>query len=619
VRIEEYFAYDPLRPGQRDLAVRVMESCVRGGLLLAEARSGFGKTAAVLAGAIAAADQTGCRVVYTCRTKRQITRVIEELAALQGRRTLEAAHLTSKFDYCLLKDTSSAKVKQASFGWFCGFNTSNNLCSYFLNVPLKPAEVGEAVEQISKSVPEQGALLSRSAALHVCPYELARLAAARGQTVVVPYNYVFGRGSALVEAGIEPRRTILVIDEAHNIRDFLTSSLSSRLLPGALANAIDEAKTLQMERAGKSLAALQTYLGEPSGPEWRIDRQSLLDRISRERGETWLQDLTFELSSCAGAAWAAVAYGRRMPDMILKVAEFLERLLTGAGDASLAAEDGALMMVPANPVAGLPDALRGFRSTVLVSATMNPIDVFVRSLGIDQVPLEVYRASEGPVGVVKTILDTGVTTRYSLRGPEMSARISEKVGAVVAAAREGVGIFLPSYAMMAPIEERLRRRFADRNIVCEARGMSAGEASATIHSYKSVAGSVLLGVQGGRFSEGEDFGGDSMEAVVVVGLALPPPSPELFEQYARLKMVGERSSYMMLSLLPAVRKAFQSAGRHLRSPEKRGMVFLLDKRFDQRPVRDLMPPWMRADVTAGDFTPAQIQSLVRDFQGGAGS
>ncbi len=67
-----------------------------------------------------------------------------------------------------------------------------------------------------------------------------------------------------------------------------------------------------------------------------------------------------------------------------------------------------------------------------------------------------------------------------------------------------------------------------------------------------------------------------MGAVFVVGLSLPPPTPMLYAEYACLKMSGEPDSFLMLSRLPALRKAFQAAGRHVRRPGKRALVFLLE-------------------------------------------
>ena len=67
------------------------------------------------------------------------------------------------------------------------------------------------------------------------------------------------------------------------------------------------------------------------------------------------------------------------------------------------------------------------------------------------------------------------------------------------------------------------------------------------------------------------------------------------------------------SLLPAVRKAIQSAGRHIRSPDKRGMVFLMDSRFNQPEILQMIPEWLKKDTRVGDFGPQEIETMVRDF------
>jgi DNA excision repair protein ERCC-2 len=147
----------------------------------------------------------------------------------------------------------------------------------------------------------------------------------------------------------------------------------------------------------------------------------------------------------------------------------------------------------------------------------------------------------------------------------------------------------------------------------EAPGLSNQDAADIFESFNTVQGSVLLAVQGGRFSEGEDFGEDSMGTVVVVGLALPPPSPMLYAEYACLKRAGEPDAYLMLSRLPALRKAFQAAGRHIRRPGKKGFVLLMDERFGSETARGLMPSWLRKDMVIGDYAPEAANSLIRDF------
>jgi DNA excision repair protein ERCC-2 len=617
--IDAFFAYDSFRPGQRELASWVYKRCLDGGVTLAEAMSGFGKTAAVLCGTVAAAEETGCRVIYACRTKRQIHRVVEELSRLQRKRPLRAASLSSKFDYCLLKKGASRSVPQEAFGWYCGFNVSNNLCSYFLNVALLGGELERAVENVANSIPPHPELLRRSESIHVCPYELVRLAAAEAEVVVVPYQYVLDPGSKPVlfdKNAIEPSHSILVVDEAHNIRDFMRGIQSGKITLGEMEAAINEADALLMDEAASSMRVLKQEVeaAMQRATGWYIDRDSLLGRIADNQGGVWLQNLTFSLKSCSTAAWRSITYERKLPSAVLKVGDFLQRLTSSEGGV-LAKWDSTLGLIEPNPVRPLPNFLGEFRSSVLLSATVNPSSVFLRSLGLDSRNPGVYEAQVESLVTVLTLIDTGVTTRYRLRGPEMFSKIAAKISSVVEAVESGTCVFVPSYSLLDPIAELVSKRLPERHTIKEFRGMSSQDSADLVDSLASQRGSVLFAVQGGRFSEGEDFRGDLVDAVLVVGLSLPPPSPMLYAEYACLKEAGESDSFLMLSRLPALRKAFQAAGRHIRDPGKRGLVVLLDDRFDASVVRELMPSWLRKDVRSGDFTPLQVQEIVRGFLG----
>lgn len=615
MEITERFAYNSFRPGQRELAQKVYESCSTGQILVAEAMSGFGKTAAVLTGALTAAEETGSRVVYTCRTKRQMARVSEEISRLQEKHQFKAASISSKFDYCLLR--RSRQVTRESFGWYCWFNVSNNLCSYFLNVPLAGEGFARVVNAAALNSPSQADLIRDSESIHVCPYEVARLAMAQAAVAVAPYHYVFDPRAAPVifdRNTIERRRTILIVDEAHNLRDFLRGLKGTTLSLTEVEGAEREAKALYLDEAASSLDALRVALEKEISRNsgWMLNKESVLAELRAQHGTPWLQNLAYELSSCSGAAWGAIAYDRRMPSLVLHVGEFLARL-SSEPQSILVRWNETLGLIDPDPTKGLGTLLAEFAGSVLLSATVSPSNLFIKSLGLDSSSTSSYSVQEESQVRVRTAIDLGVTTRYKLRTPEMYSRISERVVAVIDATEGRVGVFLPSYSVLAPIAESVTARLSGRKVVSERPGLSWQDAADVFDAFVSEAGSVMFGVQGGRFSEGEDFNRGAIDSVVVVGLGLPPPSPMLYAEYACLKRAGERDSYMMLSRLPALRKAFQAAGRHVRQPGKRGLVFFLDSRFNSETVLELMPSWLRVDLTIGDFRPELIRQFAQDF------
>ncbi|HYC11268.1 MAG TPA: ATP-dependent DNA helicase [Nitrososphaerales archaeon] len=599
--------------------MQVRQTCLSGGILMAEAMSGFGKTAAILAGAVSVAEQTGCRIVYACRTKRQILRVIEELSRLQSKHHVAAAPMLSKFDYCLLKQGSPRPPPQRSFGWYCWFNVHNNLCSYFLNVGLLGAEFDQAVRDALAEVPSHQDLLKKSQSIHVCPYEVERLAVSQAKLAVVPYHYVFDPASSPVlfdRNSIERAKAILVVDEAHNLRDFLRGVNSATLTTKELEGATREAQGLFMDKVALALGelsgALKRALDGTRG--WLLDRDRVLEEFRETYGSAWLQNLSYELTACSEAAWGAVAYEHRLPSLLLKVGEFLVRLTTSTRGVLVRWEQ-SLALIDPDPVHDLAEHLGRFKSAVLISATMNPSAVFARSLGLGAAGATVYHVPSEPSVSVMTVIETGVTTKYKERTPQMYSKIAEKIASIIRQTETGVGVFAPSYSVLEPISSMVSRRIEGRLLLAESRGFSSQDAAELFDSLRLHRGSVLFAVQGGRFSEGEDFREDLMGAVIVVGLSLPPPSPILYAEYACLKRSGEPDSFLMLSRLPALRKAFQAAGRHIRNPGKRGLVFLMDRRFESEAVRELMPSWMKKDLVSGDFTPEGLGHLTRDFWG----
>jgi Rad3-related DNA helicase len=88
-------------------------------------------------------------------------------------------------------------------------------------------------------------------------------------------------------------------------------------------------------------------------------------------------------------------------------------------------------------------------------------------------------------------------------------------------------------------------------------------------------------VLGGVFTESIDFAGDALIGVVVVGVALPPPTVARdaiaahFGGAGNASGLGQDIAYRQ----PAMVRVVQAAGRVLRSGSERGVVCLVDGRF----------------------------------------
>ncbi len=630
MRPEDVFPYPSFRQGQKELAQSVYLACKNGQRFVAEAMSGFGKTAAVLAGSVAAAAEDDLDIIYVCRTKRQVFRVLEELTRLSTRFQVRATSLFSKYDYCLLRQRSFG-VSPETFKWYCSFQTSNNLCSYFLNVAFNHERIENLVDGFTSRPGPISELLNKGVELHVCPYEVARLSLARSKIVVTTYHYLLDKNSrSVLIPGDKPLgKVVAVIDEAHNIREFISGNSMTTLSFSDVRDCINDARDLYLPQISAAISEINDRATDfcSKSERWLVGKRSFVDAITGNHPKDWLSDLVFELSTNSGVAWYSVATKRNLPSSIIRLGAFLSALLASidSDDIVLVKSDRALFLTDTSPSRRFLGAVKGFKSLVLLSATINPSGLFLRSIGLDESSTVVHSATTDYKFRIRTVIDDGVTTRFKMRTAEMYTKIARRVAAVCNSTTGGIGVFLPSYivleAIKGPLLQEIEQGAASTNhqpareVLVERPGLTNEDSDSMMSTFKSNRGCVLLAVQGGRFSEGEDFPGDGMDVSIVVGLSLPPPSPTMYAEYEQMEtnQFDKHQAYMVLSLLPALRKAFQCAGRHVRDPGKVGMVFFMDSRFAAQKIVDLMPAWLRDDMIKGEFGPVSIRVITQGF------
>jgi DNA excision repair protein ERCC-2 len=634
VRPEDVFPYPSFREGQKELAQSVHLACKNGHRFVAEAMSGFGKTAAVLAGSVSAATEDDLDIIYVCRTKRQVFRVLEELNRLSARFPIRATTLFSKYDYCLSRQRSFG-VSPETFKWYCSFQTSNNLCSYFLNVAFNQERIERLVDGYTSRPGPISELLNKGTELHVCPYEVARLSLACSKITVTTYHYLLDKNSRsiLIPKDKPLDKIIAVIDEAHNIREFISGDSMTTLSFSDIQDCINDSRDLYLPRICSAVSEINDRAANfcSKSGHWLVKKRSFVEAITGNHPKDWLSDLVFELSTNSGVAWYSVATKRNLPSSIIKLGTFLSTLLSSldSEDTVLVKSNRSLFLTDTSPSKRFLGATAGFRSLVLLSATINPSGLFLRSIGLDESSTVVHSATTSYKFRIRTVIDGGVTTRFKMRTAEMYSKIARRIAAVCSATTGGIGVFVPSYVVLESIRDQLcweiEHRTASsgmqptRIVLVERPGLSNDDSEEMMSAFKSRRGCVLLAVQGGRFSEGEDFPGDEMDVSIVVGLSLPPPSPAMYAEYEQMEtnQFDKHEAYMVLSLLPALRKAFQCAGRHVRHPGKVGMVFFMDSRFAVKKIVDLMPPWLRDDIIRGEFEPESISAITHDFFSGA--
>ena len=99
---------------------------------------------------------------------------------------------------------------------------------------------------------------------------------------------------------------------------------------------------------------------------------------------------------------------------------------------------------------------------------------------------------------------------------------------------------------------------------------------------------IAFCVMGGIYSEGIDLAGDSLIGAVVVGIGMPGLSYEreaISAYYDEKYEEGKQFAY----IYPGMNRELQAAGRVIRREDDRGVIVLIDDRFDDPIYKKIIP------------------------------
>jgi Rad3-related DNA helicase len=132
--------------------------------------------------------------------------------------------------------------------------------------------------------------------------------------------------------------------------------------------------------------------------------------------------------------------------------------------------------------------------------------------------------------------------------------------------------------------------------------------------------STVFGVvMGGSFSESIEFLDAPLSGIIVVGLGLPPPSlqRDLTASYFD-RNEGLGWGQMVAYHQPALAKVVQMAGRLLRSERDRGVICLVDERFQQPQIQSFLPAHWQTQTIGLNRLKKALQTFLEHDIAGAG-
>lgn len=573
------FPYGSFRSAQRQMAESVYKAAATGRVLLAEAPTGTGKTLASIFPAIKAFNKTPVDKIFYLTAKttgKQLALENLQLIASDGIDTpLRVLELTAQEKICLEPDK----------------RCTGDSCPFARNFYDKLQQARQAAYTTPLLTRQT---LTQLAHTHeICPYYLGMEMSRWVDILVADFNYYFDTSALLQGLTRELNwHPYLLVDECHNLveraRQMYSAELDRSVLLAAKRLAPKPIKT-SLERVNRLwLATIKTL-------DFSETALTLLN-ASPEKLNLALTGFTNDY----------IDFLQRHPDHPVQhtaVQEFFFAALNYLEKLELVDEDYCIDMqrpqpkqevltlrnlIPARPLAA---RLAQAHSACFFSATLRPAYFYQQMLGLpdDTVYLQVpspFASQQLQVKVARHI-----STRYRDRSTAIGP-LCDIIEQQVTAATGNYLAFFSSYEFLQQIERELQQRLSSANVtvITQSRRMSEQDREAFIERFTHEQNLLGLAVLGGAFSEGVDLPGDALKGAFIATLGLPQINPVTEHLRQRLQQVFQQG-YHFAYLYPGIQKVVQAAGRVIRTQEDTGYLWLLDDRFAQHEVRQLLPEW----------------------------
>jgi ATP-dependent DNA helicase DinG len=478
-----------------------------------------------------------------------------------------------------------------------------------------------------------------------CPYgaecfaEASRVRAREADIVVT--NHSLLAVDMLADRHIVPPHKLLIIDEAHELADRVSSASQAELTPDAIERCARRSKTLLPPAAHEALSeaadALTVGLADiPAGrltaglPEPLQQAVTLLEAATRS-GLTAIGDVKADDPDPVRKQQAKAALGE-LSDTAQRLLEESAFDVAWVEKSDMGSGRRALVVAPLSVAGLLSQGLYTDRTVVATSATLTlggRFDTVARALGLPA-------PTPGPPSQRKEVAEAAAPGALTADAPAVSGDgwTSLDVGSPFDYPKQGIlyvaahlprpqmsGLPDPAGEELLKLVEALGGRtlglFSSRKAATQAAELLRartdlpillqGEESLPllVRKFRDDKASCLFGVM--SLWQGVDVPGDACQLVVIDRLPFPRPDEPLAAARAAAVEAAGGSGFASVSVPIAAIRLAQGVGRLIRSTGDKGVVAVLDSRLETARgysafLRKSLPPFWyttRPDVALG--------------------
>ncbi|TFG06727.1 MAG: hypothetical protein EU539_06860 [Promethearchaeota archaeon] len=632
-----FFPYSEFRQAQEQIIKQIEDGGRSRKNCLLVAPNGTGKTIIALSSILPMAIENDLKIIYLCRTHAQNTRVIKELNKIfrflekkqNNRIRINGLTIRGRNEMCLNETLLSLKSNPKESMSICRDLRKNRNCVYFLNLVKKSNELSKPIslapDLFNKPI-DADDLINFCKEKKLCPYFLSKFLLEDMRLIICNYQWIFNpsiREMFLKFIGRELSNCILIIDECHNIIDVATDVNSERITPYSLKICL---KDLEMYRSPLIMQnfvnLLLNHLNKQKNvlneSEKAIKPDRFLKKICEKLDFSDLNEFEnlvkemFEFSLAIHEE--KIANGEISRDFLGSFAEFwLKWIKTHLLDNYFFCynlqknndkKNIALEIVALDPREIAIPIYKNCYACLNLSGTVNPY-IFNNLMGFRDNGKKfkgIIADSPFQKKNIKALIVEGIDTKRESRNPRMFKKMVGKINEVLCCTPGNVGVFCASYKILDGLLKNQLDQIVqnnDKKLFIEQSGLSASENALLVNDFKSMAsdqgnGGVLLGVCGGRNSEGEDYPGGHMNSVIIAGFPYHLPTPRIEAKIEYYNKVFKNQGWNFAYLYPAIQRANQASGRPIRKLNDKGAIIFMDSRFKDK--YKWISEWIRKEL-----------------------
>lgn len=560
------FPFENYREGQRDMAAQIYYAMRDGSSTLIEAPTGIGKTAASLFGALKALGKQKVTALFylTARTTgRRAAEMALDRMRQQGLK-LRSISITAKEKCCLLE-------KKECFG-----------CPYAADYYERRREALREAMRIEAADAES--IHRLAVEYELCPYELSLDMSEQADVIICDYNYAFDPRVRLRRYFDQKSKVGLLVDEAHNLpdraRDMLTVELSGQRVEELrrMIGRYEGRQSPMYQSLTRLLKALTRENVEPEALTEAPEEFLLAAQSFTQEAEELRSAEPDVVSLMLDAGWF-VRIGRKFDETHYRTMIFPE-----------SEKRICVRLWCFDPSEYLRRMFKRVGGVAMFSATLAPMDHYARQLGLDTNGADTLLKLESPFPPENLLsLNLPVSVKFNDRERTLDA-VVQVIHAMSAAHPGNYLACFPSFDYLTKAYERYRFSFPDDFVMRQTSAMPENARAEFIecfeeHPRRSMVAFIVLG---GVFAEGVDLPEDRLSGAAIVSTGIPQIG---FERALIQELYddGFGTGYDVAYTYPGIRRVLQAAGRVIRTETDRGVVLLLDTRYDGEKVKELLP------------------------------